>query len=176
VNDDIENLRYPIGRFNNKENYDKDECEILIARIKEYPLRLKELIGKMPLEKLSRSYREGGWTGLQLINHLTDVFVHAFIRTKWLLTEDTPVLKPYDQGACALLSDATFNRIDVSVTLLENLIIKWTYILENDGLQHLERIIIHPEYNMHITMGEMIAAYEWHAYHHLAHLKIISES
>jgi len=172
----LKNIQYPNGEFKYGQKYDKISCEFLIKSLNEYPAKLKDLVEKMPPEKWQKSYRPGGWTALQLTNHLSDVFINAFIRTKWLLTENEAVLKPYDQDACALLSDSTFHDTVVAVALLENLMIKWVFILENDGLKNLNKTIIHPENNMRISMGEMIAAYEWHAHHHLAHLQIIYES
>ena len=170
-----EHLQYPIGRFDHRKNYSAEEIKGFIQDISILPEKVREIAERLSLLQASRSYRNGGWTAQQLINHLCDVYINAYMRTKWLLTESQPVIKPYDQDAFALLPDANFAP-ELSLTLFDYLIRRWVFILENTSDADYLRTSLHPEGDVVYTLGELVAMYAWHGKHHLAHLKIIAAS
>ncbi|HLG40390.1 MAG TPA: putative metal-dependent hydrolase [Chitinophagaceae bacterium] len=169
-------LQYPVGKFQYGKNYTPEDIKQLISRIESFPRSLVNLLNDMPKEKMFLTYRKGAWTGLQLVNHFIDVYINAYLRTKWLLTEEGTTLKPYDQDACSLLPDSNYPYVEESLQHLAYLIRRWVYLLKSLDSFAFEKKIFHPEYELELSLSEMIAAYEWHARHHLAHLMIIKNA
>jgi predicted tellurium resistance membrane protein TerC len=160
---------YPIGKFQAKEKYSAEEIQKLIAKIELLPARLEDAVNVLTNEQQDTAYRDGGWTVRQVVHHLSDSHMNAYIRTKWALTENTPVIKAYDQKGWAETPD-TKMPVAVSITLLRSLHKKWAEILKRLGPQELSKEYIHPETNKHIPLSQMIANYAWHGDHHLAHI------
>src|SRR5262245_46637686 len=100
-----EQLRYPIGRLASKESYTPEEVKANINRIESVPEKIEALGKTLSAKQLETPYREGGWTGRQVLHHIADSHLNAYIRTKWTLTEDTPTIKAYDEKAWATTSE-----------------------------------------------------------------------
>src|SRR5258708_7129688 len=96
---------YPIGKFVAKENYTSEELTTLISRIEKLPAKLEAAVNELSDEQLDTPYREGGWTLRQVVHHLSDSHINAYIRVKWALTENTPLIKAYDQKSWAETPD-----------------------------------------------------------------------
>jgi len=160
---------YPIGKFQAKESYSTEEIKKLIAKIEMLPARLEDAITNLSNEQQDTPYREGGWTVRQVVHHLSDSHMNAYIRTKWALTENTPMIKAYDQKSWAETPD-TKMPVTASIMLLRSLHKKWAEILKQLSSQDLSKAYIHPETNKHIPLSQMIANYAWHGDHHLAHI------
>ena len=90
-----EDLRYPIGKFSSQENYTSQDLNEFIQRIADLPAKLERAINNLDDAKLDTPYRDGGWTVRQVIHHVADSHMNAYIRVKWALTEDTPLIKAY---------------------------------------------------------------------------------
>ena len=58
-------------------------------------------------------YRPEGWTVRQVVHHVPDSHLHAYIRTKLALTEDEPTIKPYDEDRWARLADTPATPVEV---------------------------------------------------------------
>jgi len=172
---DIEKLKYPIGRFEYGKPYSYAETKSMIEEIKTLPSRLERIILSLSDDQLELSYRPGAWTARQLINHLGDVYINAYMRTKWLLTEDNPTIKTYDENACVALPYSTY-MIITSLNIISNLIRRWVFLLKNVPEIDYKRSLYHPEYNVSICLSELVAMYAWHGNHHLAHLEIICKA
>lgn len=170
-NDD--SLRYPIGKFAPKEAYTADDIKANIARIEALPAKVESIASKLSAKQLETPYREGGWTARQVLHHLADSHLNAFIRIKWTLTENTPTIKAYDEKAWAETPEI---RIDpmISVALLKALHVKFVALLTSIQSQDLPKQFIHPETGKHVSIERMIALYAWHGEHHLGHLQIIA--
>lgn len=168
-------LRYPIGRFEAKPDYSESEVAANIRTIRLLPEKVEELAEKMPLHLWDLSYRPGGWTARQVAHHLPDSHLHAYIRTKWALTEETPLIKAYEQVDWAQTPE---NKSDpfMSINLLKALHIKWTALLEGLSREQLDRKFAHPETKREVSIKHMTALYAWHGEHHLAHLKLVQNS
>lgn len=160
---------YPIGRFQAKESYTSDELQKLITRIEMLPARLEAAVNNLSNEQQDTPYRDGGWTVRQVVHHLSDSHMNAYIRTKWALTENTPLIKAYDQKSWAETPDSKM-PVTNSISILRPLHKKWTEMLKQLGPQDLMKEFIHPETNKHIRISQMIDNYAWHGDHHLAHI------
>lgn len=167
-------LQYPIGKFTTPTTIVDSHINGWIRDIEELPTKLEALVSGFTEEQLAISYRAGGWTGRQVIHHIHDSHHNGYIRFKWALTEDRPIIKAYDEQLWAELSDSVSAPIDLSINLIKALHAKWVYFLKGLTIDQLQKTFIHPEGNVTISLAEDIGIYAWHGNHHLAHLEIIS--
>ena len=65
--------------------------------------------------QLDTPYRPEGWTPRQIVHHLADSHMNAFIRFKLALTEETPPIKTYEESLWAELSDARTLPVETSL-------------------------------------------------------------
>jgi len=168
-----ETLRYPKGRFTPRENYSTEELEELIRRIETLPARLGDLLQGLSEQQLDTPYREGGWTARQVIHHLADSHMNAYIRFKWTLTEDTPTIKAYDEKRWAQTPETALEA-QLSLDVIKALHAKWATLLKALSSDDLKREYIHPETQKRNRLDRIIAMYAWHGDHHLAHLEIVA--
>lgn len=166
-------LRYPIGKFSAKDSYTREERQAFIQQIATLPSRVEEEIKGFSEKQWNTAYRQGGWTARQVVHHLADSHMNAYIRVKWTLTEDSPVIKAYDEKLWAETPEVALDPL-LSLNLLKSLHAKWTALLNNLPAETLGRYFIHPDDNRQNSIERMIALYSWHGDHHLGHLKIIS--
>lgn len=171
-NDD--HLRFPIGKFSAQESYTADELKACIDRIETLPSRVEALIKNFSPSKLDTAYRDGGWTARQVLHHLPDSHMNAYIRFKWSLTESTPTIKAYDEKAWA---ETPETRLDpaISLNFLKALHVKWVTLLRLLKPEDLRREFFHPETKKHVRLDRSIALYAWHGDHHLGHLEIVAK-
>lgn len=165
-------LQYPTGKFRDKEKYTFDETLHSIDRLEKLPNLYIELVGSIK-NKLNDTYRKDGWTGLQVINHSIDVYLNAYLRTKWLLTEKNSILKPYDENEFAKLADSIYEDIDSTLLLLKLVMKRFIFLLRSLPEESFNMTTYHPEYEKNYSLHKLIDMYTWHGYHHLAHLEII---
>ncbi len=168
-----EQLRYPIGKFTAKDSYTLDEVKANIKRIEAVPASIEALTSKLTIQQLDTPYREGGWTGRQVLHHIPDSHMNAYIRIKWTLTEETPTIKAYDEK---LWADTFETKADpaISIALLKALHAKWIVLLNSISKEDLERKFYHPDSKKYVRIDQAIASYAWHGEHHLGHLKIVA--
>ncbi len=166
------NRSYPIGKFIPKENYLPEELNGFVEQIESLPEKLENAYRQLTVEQLDLPYRPGGWTARQVMHHLADSHMNAYIRFKWALTEDTPLIKAYDEKAWAVTPETKADP-QLSINLVRALHKKWTLLLRSLSAADLQKQFIHPETNQHIPLNRMIALYAWHGEHHLAHLRLI---
>lgn len=165
----MEDIRYPIGKFNPQEKYTPEEILAFIKRIEELPNALEEVVSDLSEDQLDTPYREGGWTIRQVVHHLADSHMHAYIRTKWTLTEVEPVIKAYLEKPWAETSE-TNSHPNVSISVLSALHAKWVILLRSIAPADLERFFVHPETKRQVNLKTLIGMYAWHGEHHLAHI------
>ena len=161
--------RYPTGRIAPPDAPSADTRKKAIDVIAETPERLREAVRGLDEDQLDTPYRPGGWTLRQVVHHLPDSHLNAYIRTKLALTEPAPVIKPYDEATWATLADNTMVPIDVSLNLLEALHQRWVSLLRAMGDEDFRREYVHPETGRH-TLDHLVALYAWHGPHHVAHI------
>src|SRR5688500_18542362 len=124
-----EPLRYPIGKFAAQESYTAEDLKACIARIESLPARVESLIKNFSAKQFDTPYRPGGWTARQVIHHLADSHMNAYIRFKWSLTENTPTIKAYDEKAWAETPETTLDPV-ISVNFIKARHVKWTALLK----------------------------------------------
>ncbi len=167
-----ETLRYPVGKFQPKDSYSAEEIQKFITAIEAGPQKISETFSKLSAKQLDTPYREGGWTARQVLHHLADSHMHAYIRFKWTLTEDSPTIKAYNEKLWAETYE-TAQDPALSVNLLNALHTKWITLLRSLKPSDYSRYFVHPETGKQVRLDRLTATYAWHSEHHLGHLKII---
>jgi uncharacterized damage-inducible protein DinB len=165
----MEDIRYPIGKFTPQENYSSNDIAGFIERIKELPAKLEKAVQSLNDEQLNTPYREGGWSVRQVVHHLADSHMHAYIRTKWTLTENEPVIKAYLEKFWAETAE-TKSHPDISISFLKALHEKWVILLRSIPISDLDRFFVHPETKREVSLKTLMGMYAWHGEHHLAHI------
>ena len=89
---DQESLRYPIGNFIYGQDYSLDDTRHHIELLARMPKELKKILGKLRPNELDLRYRKGGWSVRQVVHHVADSHMNAYIRMKMAITEDMPVI------------------------------------------------------------------------------------
>lgn len=169
----MENQKYPVGRFQRDAEVLHATRAALIDSIAATPQRLREAVMGLNDQQLDTPYREGGWTVRQVVHHLPDSHLNAYVRFRLALTEEKPTIRPYDEAAWAKLPDAAA-PIDVSLDLLEILHRRWLILLRTLSEADYTRMLVHPE-NGDMTVGMLLRMYEWHGRHHIAHITQLRE-
>ena len=170
TDDTLESLRYPIGRFVPPAAPGADEVNAWIDDIRTLPARLRALVEPFTDAQLDTPYRPDGWTARQVVHHVADSHVNSFVRFKWALTEDAPVIKAYFEERWALLPDTLHAPVSLSLDLLDALHARWCVLLEGLGPEQLERTFLHPDSGP-VRLDANIGIYAWHGRHHLAHVE-----
>ncbi len=166
-------LRYPIGKFAPKATYTSQELDACIKRIEALPAKIEEVFRKLSPKQIETPYRDGGWTARQVIHHVADSHSNAYIRVKWTLTEDTPLIKAYDEKLWAETPEIKLDPA-ISIQLLKALHVKFAALLRLISPEDLPKSFLHPETQKHVPLDRMMDLYAWHGEHHLGHLKIIA--
>ncbi|MEO8725033.1 MAG: YfiT family bacillithiol transferase [Acidobacteriaceae bacterium] len=167
--DNIDQLRYPIGKFNYVAAEDKRERDRRIGVIAALPAKMRAAVAGLSEAQLETPYREGGWTVRQVIHHVPDSHMQSYSRFKLALTEDDPAIKGYEESAWAKLPDST-GPIEPSLALLEALHARWTSLLRAMTDEQWQRNYVHPEMGK-VPLEEALALYVWHGQHHQAHIR-----
>lgn len=165
----MEELRYPIGRYEESPSVSPRDIARWIDEIEALPANVRSTVSGLTDDQLDTPYRDGGWTVRQLIHHIADSHLNAYTRFKLGLTEDTPTIKPYQQDDWAKLPDSEM-PIAVSLDMLESIHKRWVKVLKSMDGEQLNREIYHPEYDKIIVLKSFIGNYAWHGKHHLAHI------
>ncbi|HJX85125.1 MAG TPA: putative metal-dependent hydrolase [Candidatus Angelobacter sp.] len=170
----MNDLRYPTGPFTPDPNSAPETRSRHIDRIASLPSALRQAVSGLNKEQLNTPYRDGGWTVKQLVHHVPDSHLNAYVRFKLALTEEAPTIKPYDEAAWAKLKDSELTPIEVSLTLLESLHSRWIILLKSMQAEDFQRKYTHPDSGQH-TLDHLLAVYSWHGNHHVAHITSLRE-
>jgi uncharacterized damage-inducible protein DinB len=170
----MDDPRYPAGRFSFDDHPTRDKRDHWIRAIAETPAALRRAVDGLSEAQLDTPYRPGGWTVRQLVHHVPDSHMNAYVRFKLALTEDTPTIRPYDEAAWALLPDTGRTPVHTSLTLLEALHRRWVTLLESLGDEHFARTLVHPDRGT-VTADWLLQLYAWHGRHHTTHVTALRE-
>jgi hypothetical protein len=162
-------LRYPIGEFHSPSTFSADDRRRSIAIIEDTPAKMRAALRGLNDKQLDTPYRPGGWTVRQVVHHVPDSHLNAYIRFKLALTEDVPTIKPYDEQSWANLADSKNTPVETSLTLLESLHQRMTILLKSMKPEDFTRQLNHPERGP-MTVDSVLALYAWHGPHHVAHV------
>lgn len=169
-----EQLKYPNGRYRRPDSITPEIRQEAIAAIADFPARLRAAVQGLSDAQLDTPYRPEGWTVRQVVHHCSDSHMNAIIRFKLALTEDQPVIKPYEEAMWAELPDSK-SMIEPALALLEGLHARWAALLHSLDASALARTFVHPEHGKVFTVDETILQYGWHSNHHLAHITSLKE-
>jgi hypothetical protein len=168
-------LQYPIGRFSMAAPITDAVRHTAVQEIAALPARMRKAVAGLSDAQLDTPYRPGGWTVRQVVHHVPDSHVNAYIRLKLALTEDSPTIKPYDEKTWAQLVDARM-PVDVSLALLDGVHARWVALCQALKPADWARTFIHPEYpEGPRTIDWLVQAYAWHSNHHLAHITSLKD-
>ncbi len=170
----MEALRYPIGKYV-PQPFSVQQKEAWLLDVKYLPNHLENAILNLDESQLETAYRPEGWTVKQLVHHVADSHMNAYIRFKLGLTEDNPSIKPYDEAAWALLSDTQNVPVNISITLLFALHNRWVQVLDNINEEEWHRTVFHPEQKKEMDLWFLLGMYAWHSRHHTAHITSLRE-
>jgi hypothetical protein len=165
----LEQLKYPIGSWKWPESVSAEEIKEAIAVIADFPHQMIEAIKGLSDEQLDIQYRPDGWTIRQVVHHTADSHMNAYIRFKWALTEDNPIIKPYDQNQWAELIDSKGDPA-ISILVLTGIHKRWIDIMENMSASDWDRKLKHPDHSLQLTLRLLARQYHWHCRHHLQHI------
>lgn len=157
---------FPIGRYVPAETYTPQSLNSWINAIRSLPLLLDYCIENLDEAQLNVPYRAGGWNTIQVIHHIADSHMNAYIRLKLALTEDRPTIKPYEEQLWAELPDVTDVPLNVSITLVHALHRRWTSLLLQLTDEDWKREYHHPASNTYVPLWQMTSLYNWHGKHH----------
>jgi hypothetical protein len=161
--------RYPIGRYVPSPAATVVEDRLrAVQAIADLPRHLSAALVGLDASQLGTPYREGGWTLHQLAHHVADSHMNAYVRLHLALTEDWPTIKPYREAAWAELPYTRSIPVEVSLSLLASLHLRWVALLESLDEAAWQRGYVHPE-NGRTTVESMTGLYSWHGRHHTAH-------
>lgn len=169
--DNLEPLRYPIGKYQAPEHVSPQQIEHWIAEIEAYPAQLAAAVQGMTDAALDTPYRPGGWTVRQVIHHLVDSHMNSYIRFKWTLTEEQPTIKAYEEHLWAELPEAKSAPVSISLDLLTALHRRWVLMLRNMTEADWTKAYFHPESKKWVPLAKNLGLYAWHGKHHLAHIQ-----
>lgn len=138
----------------------------LIAKIKNLPGQLTELVQNLSDEQLTTPYLAGEWTVAQNIHHVADSHINSYIRIKLILTEEHPTLRPYNQDAWANLVDADTATLETSLMILTGLHRRWISLFESLSEAEWQRTGLHPEVG-EMTLDDFLQTYAAHGEAHI---------
>jgi uncharacterized damage-inducible protein DinB len=161
--------RYPIGKFEMPEKVTAELRAVAIRDIAAVPEKMRAAVNGLNDAQLDTPYREGGWTVRQVVHHVPDSHMNAYIRCRLTLTEKQPTIKPYEESAWAKLEDAAHAPVEVSLRLLEPLHERWVRLLRSVNSEEFARTLVHPDAGVK-TMDWLLFLYSWHGKHHTAHI------
>jgi hypothetical protein len=166
----LDTLRYPVGKFTFPDTLSVSEIKEMQIIIEALPSKLRDALQGMNDGQLDTPYREGGWTVRQVVHHLFDSHVNAYIRMKLAVTEDVPTIKPYKQDLWSELADARTAPAELSLTMLEAMHKRWLIFLRSLSDEQYDSVFYHPDMKRNISLRQNMALYSWHSRHHLAHI------
>jgi hypothetical protein len=166
--------RYPIGPLVKVSSLTAEQRAVCIEQVAAAPGLLRRAVAGLTGAQLDTPYRDGGWTVRQVVHHVPDSHLNAYVRFKLGLTEDTPAIKTYEEKDWARTPEVTATPVDVSLTLLEALHVRWVTLLKAMKPGDFARTIKHPEWGVP-SLDTMLALYAWHGRHHTAHVTTLRE-
>ena len=167
----LEKLKFPIGKCPKIDTVSETELENWITTIETFSSKIISLTKTLSVEELNWIYRPKGWSIKQVVHHCADSHMNSFIRFKLALTEDVPIIKPYEEQLWAELADGNSNDIVPSLQIIESVHKRWVLLLKSLSSTELKRQFFHPSNLKISSLEETIGVYAWHCNHHLAHIE-----
>ncbi len=167
--------RYPIGKYA-PQPYSDAQKEEWLRDLQSLPDELERAVQNLDAHQLDTPYREGGWTVKQVVHHVADSHMNAYIRFKLAVTADKPTINAYDENQWAKMADVEAVPINVSVTLLHALHRRWHAAIKDFGAEQWDRTVIHSEHKREMSVWFLLGLYAWHGKHHVAHITSLRQA
>ena len=173
----VSDPRYPIGPFQRpKTPLTPAERAAGIGKIAALPGEFRVAVQGLSPAQLDTPYRDGGWTVRQVVHHVPDSHLNAYVRFKLALTEDDPAIKPYDEKRWAETPEVAATPVEVSLALVDALHQRWVTLLRAMAPADFARTVQHPEWKRPPSLDDFLAMYAWHGRHHTAHITTLREA
>jgi len=170
---ELEVLKYPVGRFQYDKEPTANKRSMWLTTIEALPASMREAVAGLSDEQLDTPYRQDGWTVRQVVHHVADSHMNAYVRLKLALTETEPAIKPYEEALWAELPDSRLS-VEVSLELLDALHARWTVLLRSMRDDAFARTWKHPEHGVR-DLDFLLQLYAWHSRHHVGHVRSLRE-
>jgi hypothetical protein len=155
--------------FDWEKDFTLEELLEAVVSIKELPNKLAKILNKLEVEDLDKTYREGSWNVRQIIHHLADAHMNAYIRTQHMIHQDTQEFQLWNQDDWGKGIGKDFHH-EASFMILLGLHQRWSLLLleclKQDKL-YLSKSMFYPLINKEISLAQLIPLYAWHGEHHL---------
>jgi uncharacterized damage-inducible protein DinB len=161
--------QYPAGEFQRKSEYSVAECRANAARLRDVPQQLRQVVAGLTQRQLKTKYKN--WTIRQIVNHLADSHMNAWLRFKFALTEEVPTIKPYNETLWSEVVDAKEGPIEPALQILDGVHARLAFLAENLSPAELQREFHHPQMGRNVALAELLAMYGWHSDHHIGQIK-----
>ena len=161
--------RFPIGKFSFPESVTAEQREQWISEIAQVPQQLRAAIAGLNETQIETPYRDGGWTVRQVVHHVPESHMNAYIRFKLALTENEPAVTAYDEDAWAKLPDVADTPLETSLAILDAVHDRWVRVLRRIEGPQWQRTFRHPQIGL-VKLEGNLALYAWHGRHHTAHV------
>jgi hypothetical protein len=171
----LDQLKYPVGKFSFNASADDKEVSQWISDIEKLPALLRNALIGLNDQQLDTPYRPDGWTLRQVVHHLADSHMNAYMRIKLALTEDKPAIKPYLEKAWAEMEDGKNLSPEVSLAILDALHARFVHMLKKINPSDYGRSVFHPESKREMSVKFLMNLYAWHGKHHTAHITSLRE-
>jgi len=141
-----------------------------LNNIRQLPAELEHAVENLDAAQLQSPYREGGWTIHQLVHHVADSHMNAYVRFKLALTEDDVTVKSYEEQLWAELDDVRALPVNISITLLHALHARLYSAIKELREDQWNRTLNYPGKPAPVTIWFLLGMYSWHGKHHTAHI------
>ena len=169
----IDDLRFPIGKFDKSIELTAEKRAEFIQTIKDLPKKIAAAVEGLSENQLETPYRPEGWTVRQTVHHVADSHINSLCRFKLAMTEENPTIRPYYEDRWAELADNQL-PVDISLSILEGVHARWTVLLESMTDEDFQKTLIHPD-SGDWTVEQFLGLYAWHSLHHTAHITRLRE-
>ena len=169
---EINQLRFPIGEFSKPESITSENIEKWILEIEAFPQKMEKIVENLSSTELNYKYKPKGWNIKQVVHHCADSHMNCLIRLKLALTEENPIIRPYFEERWAELPDSLEDNLQDTLVLLKGLHAKLGKVMRNLSAEDLKRAYIHPEHGKQFLLEEVVGTYAWHSNHHFAHIQL----
>jgi hypothetical protein len=167
-------LRYPVGKFQYEGSLSEEQKGRYLSEVEQTPVKLRAAVKGLSDQQFDSPYRPEGWTVRQVVHHVPDSHMNAYVRFKLALTEDEPTIKPYAEDRWAQLADTKTTPVEVSLAMMDLLHARWNLLLRSLKPEDWKRSYRHPEMGL-VELQQALALYAWHGRHHVAHITSLRE-
>jgi uncharacterized damage-inducible protein DinB len=167
--------RYPIGKLQRPATVDSVQRRAFMDQLGAAPAALRKAVQGLNDKQLDTPYRDGGWTLRQVVHHLADSHLNAYVRVKFALTEQEPRVMVWQEQLWAELPDGRSMPVEPSLQIFDSVHQRWLGALREQPEAVFQRAVMHPE-NGRLTIDALLATYAWHGAHHTAHITTLRKA